>query len=617
MENDYRTILRILIPVLLAASFLSVTAAENDETGKYPFITLSPQPPASNETLTLSVFLGVAGNSCTAPTYSSKEFSVKEITGNTMPPVYAISVSYTEIIDNNKICTKQFDPVEYGPTFDLGRLNAGTYIVYDSADSIGEFSLAGETIDAGFTLSGVLGDDPYPEKRQSMPIGSATVYLKSTSQTISAPATGLVNSAGIWNPPEVIIDSTTTGSDGSFFFTNLSRGTYIIESHHSNYNTNSVTIPLSKDTSIQVTLLSTEAHATINGTVKKIQFSADSLTAIPFAGCSIFVFPEPDQAYLIPLGGQTQAAGTASYSSHTYKTVTNSEGFYTVSGISLRENFSSWYVLTKVPGYNEERQTVVLANQMTQTVDFSLQAHFMNTVSKHVEDLRISLSTNKVFYGNDDGIQARYSLTNQGTDTITLEGFSGNCEYDYWIFYEEDTIYQFSDNTLCTRAISDLVIPPGKTVQKLFPRYYIRSEKFVEDATKAYEKKWNLTARLRGADYAYTAITIPIEIAITPLQTNNARNKRTAAHTLVANGAQYNVNRQQLTVSLGSDQKVQVKSFTLQGQMLPHSFFEEYLRAGTHHINLKNKTASMTVIHVRGQNWSQSIVSKGTLKTTP
>jgi hypothetical protein len=118
--------------------------------GTYPRAELTPASPTVADEVTLTWYMGVASNSCMAPTYESSFL----IEGTPISSVrtYVISIEYTEIpVPPDKICPMIYDPVEYGPVYEFGQLNAGTYVVKDGDEIVTTF-----TVTDG---SGFVGDD--------------------------------------------------------------------------------------------------------------------------------------------------------------------------------------------------------------------------------------------------------------------------------------------------------------------------------------------------------------------------------------------------------------------------------------------------------------------------
>ena len=111
----------------------------------YPSITVTPSSPvAGKDSVTLDLNLGSADNSCMAPTFTGVTFAIQQSPLAIYPPVFGVTLSYTTVpVPPGKMCPMIFAPVDYGPSYKLGKLALGNYTVTDqvAAKQVGTFSV--------------------------------------------------------------------------------------------------------------------------------------------------------------------------------------------------------------------------------------------------------------------------------------------------------------------------------------------------------------------------------------------------------------------------------------------------------------------------------------------
>jgi hypothetical protein len=136
--------------VLFSVAIYSVSAFAQgiDPVANYPYISITPASPAPNkDSVNLHLALGSAGNSCMAPTFTGMSFTIQQSPLAIFPPVYTVTLSYTMVpVPPNKMCPMIYMPVDYGPSFALGKLALGTYNVSDqnTRQQVGTFSVASQ-----------------------------------------------------------------------------------------------------------------------------------------------------------------------------------------------------------------------------------------------------------------------------------------------------------------------------------------------------------------------------------------------------------------------------------------------------------------------------------------
>jgi len=134
--------------VLISAVLYSIAASAQivAPIPAYPHISVTPSSPrASTDSVTLFLALGSASNSCKVPAdYSAMSFTIQESPLTIYPPVFNVTLSYIQAIRTPVICPDIYDPVDYGPTFRIGKLALGTYNVTDqnTKKQVGSFSVA-------------------------------------------------------------------------------------------------------------------------------------------------------------------------------------------------------------------------------------------------------------------------------------------------------------------------------------------------------------------------------------------------------------------------------------------------------------------------------------------
>jgi hypothetical protein len=136
-KNPTRTALLAILTVFLASqAFAQITLP-------YPYIVVTPAAPAANkDSITLKLNLGTASNGCMAPTFTGQNFTIVPSMLTIYPPQFNVAVTYTTVpLPPGKMCTMEYNPVQYGPVFKLGKLALGTYYVSDGGKYAGTFSV--------------------------------------------------------------------------------------------------------------------------------------------------------------------------------------------------------------------------------------------------------------------------------------------------------------------------------------------------------------------------------------------------------------------------------------------------------------------------------------------
>ncbi len=130
--------------VLALFSCVTTLAHAASPVGASPAISVSPSSPVANaDSVKLFLRLGSASNSCEAPTFTGISFVIQESALTIYPPVFNVALSYTLGPKLPIVCPDIYDPVDYGPVFQLGKLAMGTYNVTDqnTKSQVGSFSV--------------------------------------------------------------------------------------------------------------------------------------------------------------------------------------------------------------------------------------------------------------------------------------------------------------------------------------------------------------------------------------------------------------------------------------------------------------------------------------------
>jgi hypothetical protein len=220
----------------------------------YPRAVLDPASPAVGDSVTLTLYMGIASNSCMAPTYESS-FSIARATGGSAAD-YQIDIEYTEIpVPPDKICPMIYAPVEYGPVYEFGQLAAGTYVVMDGKDVVVTFTVGGEP-SKGFSVSGVV-----TENTGMLPVWivleGVTVYLK---RQVREPLPYYLEleelPTGIYPVEYVIVDSAATDTGGEYAFENVAANLYpyVLSFVLEGYQSKDTLVAVISDTTVNVAL---------------------------------------------------------------------------------------------------------------------------------------------------------------------------------------------------------------------------------------------------------------------------------------------------------------------------------------------------------------------------
>jgi len=233
---------RIALTVFAVAVGLSTTFAAPPVISGYPQAALSPSSPSMTDSVSLWLILGEYSNSC-VPTYTSSS-SIKQVSNNICvrypcPQDFVITLTYRENppLPLGRPCLMVITP--YGPQFSFGRLDVGSYKVYDGVakDTVTSFLVTENPV---ITLRDtVLVLPPNPTAKDSL---TFNLYLADAcccsgiyKQSVSVSDTIIYLSYEIDNNPCMLCDCMAAGKTIVFKSKPLKAGSYAIYEAPSTY----------------------------------------------------------------------------------------------------------------------------------------------------------------------------------------------------------------------------------------------------------------------------------------------------------------------------------------------------------------------------------------------
>ncbi|MBN1578915.1 MAG: hypothetical protein JW913_20305 [Chitinispirillaceae bacterium] len=594
----------LLLPALFASSFAQETTIADTLVREKPYLIVTPSSPkAGRDSVTVQIILGTASNSCMAPTFSGLLFTIEQLL--VVEPFrditvahYIVKVKFTQDPPpKGKVCPAVYNPVDYGPTFRLGALKAGTYRVVQDGGATGtlvtygEFSVVESGAPIAYTIKGTVHDDPYPMKRASMWVPKAKIYLTSTA----IPLTVAESSADLIVAPVFLRDSTVTDTNGNYSFKNIEAGYYTLTCTHPDYRTVSLSAFVRKDTVINFTLIPADAYATVTGQVTLMK--ADAAKPVPVEGCTVIV-EKPQMGSIA--SSTSSATGIVSL-----RAITGADGRYTIGKIPITANGEVWDVYAFYSGRIIIKH-VALYNMRTDTVDFTFSVPYENSASINIDGVVFTTAADKYVYQEKNPVRIRYSITNTTTTTKTFGPFSQGCEYDLIVTGGADKeVYRASSQPICVDLLSEIVVKPGETVAHDFPAWYISNVKQIAAAEAIVAPRsvtLKFSARLQGANYDNTPVGVPVTIELEP-PVGAVKAARVAGRAAVS----YNARRERLTLNLDKAQTVTVAVYTLEGSVVPASTTAKRLTAGMHTLSLQNIPTSkgLYIVGVRGADFEK------------
>lgn len=560
---------------------------------KYPYLVVKPPKPiAGRDTVNIQVMLGKASNQCWAPTYTDLKYTIEESPLTIYPPLYIVKIWYKEIpVPPDRICIDLYDPIEYGPQYNLGVLKFGTYkVVNGDSTSLqyGSFSVIEQPSTEPFTIKGTAYDDPYPLKRMSQPIPKAKIVITAKVLPLGDDGATLKGK-----------DSTYTNENGEYSFTGLSKGVYEMVCSHPDYRSVSCRISLNSDTIQNFVLLPKDAYASLTGTVTIISSLKDELAPIPVEGCTIAVSrTEPNSADF--------RADT-----NILKTLTDKNGRYLLEKIPITANGEIWFVKAYFKNYSSIAK-VKLYNMRTDTVNFTFQEEYENKDSIIVDGIIFKTAANKFLYTLKEPVKIRYSITNTTKDTVKFGPFSAGCEYDLIVKrIEEDNardadspiIYKASENMICLAMVTYITIAPGQTIVKDFPDWYLNEK--LPNSNILPERRYiklRFFAKLNGEKYDYTAVGVNVKIDLTPVSVDQRKHSISIKDNI-------KVDKRGISLELTKAQTISITYYDLKGKAIPQLSFVKNIPAGITLIPFEQKNISkgLYIVKIKGRDFEKRI----------
>lgn len=558
------------------------------------------KPVADKDTVKLMLITGTAPNSCHVPLISDIEFYIEESDLTVSPPLYRVYLSYrvSSELPKDRLCPDVYDPVEYGPEFNLGTLPAGTYDVYDKNLGIvlldpddpvyikvGSFSVASgsEVPIIAYSIQGRVIDNASSLKGINQPIQGVKVYLRKPDLTKS-------DQSVLYG---VIVDSTHTDIDGKFLFTRKAPDYYSIECLHQDYNSLKFSFYLESDTSFEIRMAERKTTVSISGHVREL-FNGEMQ---PLEGCTIAV--RKPEIILDEKGLKKTNAVIVPIEFISYSTVSGPDGSYEIKGISVSSDNETLNVSAIKKGYATEFKTVKFSTGSDQIVDFILQRRYTNYTRDTVDGVIVTLSTEKEEYIAGEGVSIRYTLTNTTSSDVVFEGFSMNCEYDMEIGAKDavSPFYKLSDHISCIRMISEIVVPAKDSLVKEFPKYVI-AEELVN--SEDYET-WYVSAGLNSSEYRKTWKSLEFRIR------KNAVPIEPVSSVKKDRGVECNLISRKISLNLPEGEFIRVTAYTLDGRRIPQMTFQKRFGAGLHLVPLDlSGVRGMCLLTVSGARFSRT-----------
>jgi hypothetical protein len=598
----------IAVAVFVAASsLLSAPAAVSSvKAVQYPEPVITPASPIQGDSVSLWLVLGQNPTSCVP--YYITSFSIQpNFTGRCANPPctttahYTIRVHYFEEIIMETMASQAQNFVapppgicaqivtQYGPRFNFGALNAGQYMVIDSASGT---TITSFDVGASMQTSAISGqvfiDNGTPAPASTLP--QCKVYL---SQYLL-----IYNSVAMpYKPPTTVVDSTLTGANGNFTFSAVAKGSYQLSFVAPGFQTYTTSVSVPPDTFITASLLKTGACASVKGTVRTSKcrtygVAAPTCTVVPVAGCTVTVaYPVYNVALkkaadtivgpLPPLYGQ-------------YFAVTDTNGRYSIDSLPVYYTSRTVTVTAFKSDYVQDSKDVSLYPGSATIADFMLVKGFTNTASNTVDGITFTIATDKASYLPYEAIKVRYWLKNNGMAAVTFTTSAGGCEFEMTVADAlGKKIFGSLDAVDCPKVAQQLTLNPGDSAGTEFSPYYPMDTL----------SPLSITAKLTG--YEKSAVTVPVVIS----GGNTAMRPPVQGTAKAATpGVRYVAAAHSIVLTLDKAQNVSIAAFTMSGRQIPSLSSSSFYSAGTHTIGLgKARVADgVVVLRIQGAKFNMT-----------
>jgi hypothetical protein len=573
---------------LVLMTFSSPFAQPGSAVDTFPYLAVTPpNPVALTDSVKVQIILGIASNSCFAPTFGNLSFVIEESPLTIYPPLFTVKVTFTQDSFPKKICPDVYNPVNYGPIFKLGVLKLGAYQVRDENRTYGKFSVSQAILPSPYcALKGNVYDDPYPLKIASRPIPNAKLYLM--SPPIPRDLSKKTGSSIFTS------DSTTTDGNGAFTFEKIGKGSYELTCRHKEFRTITQEIQVKSDTSIFIKMVSNNNYAAVAGLVTVIGTNGN---ATPLEGCNIAIY----KGIVLPVVGLSEHSSGSNYDI-LLSTMTDKDGKYAIDSIPINANPELWFVHAFKGDRYFDYQKVAFYNMKTEKVDFKFVDPYQNRDSVIWKGIVFCTATNKYSYRADEPVKIRYSITNTTDQQVTFGSFNGGCEYELIVTEipalpsaEEKEIYTQSHQALiCYDTLSSINIGPHQTVIHNFADFYLSNiSSFAPTNNKVMLRA---AALLRGARYDSTKASVPVEIRLDPTSISEKTGKSQRSLTSC------DLRDRHIALNLPQAQNISVAVYSLDGKLHRDVSFSRNLTGGAHLLTLNGlqKKKGIYIVGVKG-----------------
>jgi hypothetical protein len=552
----------------------------------FPYALVTPAAPTQSDSVVMRIILGNNSNDCLSPYIGS--FRIIQ-TSNWLclrfpcAQQYLVKIGYSpDTKPIYKLCPMIAGP--YGPTYNLGVLNIGTYTVVDTMagiDTLLSFTVTEKTI----TIAGSVTKWNALIYDSGPAVVGAKVYLKSAPFAILQSTTNGSAALPVFNYP--IVDSAVTNGSGAYSFIGRATGSYMVAISSDAYQAySSPPMMLAEDTLLSANLLPVNATGSLSGVVRSysschyvnnVPLCTGLLVAVP--GCSVTV------AFPPILYTPVMAKRAAALLPVSLTAITDNGGHYSFASIGIAYNNQPITMTASKPGYNQKSASISLIATPNATQNFSLEVSYTNSNTIEKNGMRYTVATDKATYKVTDSVFARYSVENASAVPETLFVTPG-CQYDMNLVKPpHDTLFQYLKLRACPMMIMTVVLQPNQTLTMDFPGW---------QSDSAYDSL-RVSAMLAGLSASAASIDIRFERPITGINFN--------AHALSApfKGATIAFDRlsKVLRLSVASTQAVRLELFGLDGRKIQTIFNREQCAPGSYRFSLNEITLAKGCLLVK------------------
>jgi hypothetical protein len=603
-EVSMNSIFKASIGVLFVVSTLlsSQSASAAVKAAQYPQPVLTPAAPVADDSVFLWLILGQWSNSCVQEYVT--HFSVNAVTPRCIvaPCIgwYEIMLSYRGLVlTPSGSCAQML--TEYGPKFNFGALAPGEYTVTDS--------MTGQTVTTftvgqpqkSLRVSGVVSEDN-GILDVFKAVANCKVYLMDNIivyTTYVDTLAKLAKVSGVIATPMTIVDSAVTNANGRYQFLSVKQGSYMLEFVAAGYQTRTVSVTVPPDTVMNVSLLTTNAMATIKGTVKETfctlpnPFNGSLCSVSPVPGCTVYVIFQIIMAS--SLNKKTAAdttflpAGPSYYGP--YMAITDNNGSYVIDSVPISYDYRSAIVMVRKDGYASDSKQVSLYPNSAVIADFMLVKQFTNARSNTVNGLTFTVATDKQTYQPYEQVRVRYSVINNTMATVTFNSF-GCSNFEMFVTNPlGDTVCTYPGPIECFALPPPIVLASGDTTSTEFVNFF-------------YYDTLNpllVTGKVAGYDKTEVAVAVFLNSGGTPVKPPAAK-PAGLKQPLVS----YSSLTKTLYVTIDKPQNVSIAAFSVDGKKIPQLSQARFFNSGSHAVPIGKAgcSASIVIVRVQGETFS-------------